>query len=230
MPTSFDITTTLEAEDMVKRNACEEIEKYILQEPPCIYLTYIRPNYDKEKNISITENDEEIIICDEETDLCTIKKKRTGCVYTFESCCNKAEVCDSHTNIFFIANAAVKQGNLDVLKQLGTRLKVSYRAGGNQYNLLKLATELKNREIIDLLCEIAKNNDEDIKTDLNYASRSVISPDYDNSWIDYFMTKNVDSWDMSHYSKYLEFPEKTQYIETKYGKQQYCCLTNSLTS
>jgi hypothetical protein len=191
MPTAFWIDTTKKARMAVTSGKLDEIDEYIVSN-----LTNEEFYLKEGINIYIKYND----------------RHAPRAIFLLNDNFNEI-----NSKIHHIAIVAVELNKPFILEHLKDRLKVSYVPTSNSYSLLLLSIDVKNRQMIDLLCRIADENKEDIERDLCYTSRQTIHDEYDLDWIDYFVEKNISLWNMYHFSIVWNKPIKTKYLLQTYN-------------
>lgn len=120
--------------------------------------------------------------------------------------------------VFHIASRAVDTENVEVINYIAKKIKFHYVDDGNAFNLLHLATEnmrtkTQSTLLLDRLCEIAQENEEDITEKLSFCSRDLLKYDPINyDMIEYFIKKKINLWNLFHYSLCWNLPNVTQYL------------------
>lgn len=132
--------------------------------------------------------------------------------------------------VLHISSVAVNKNNLPVLNLIRNQIKVAYdRNDGNVCTLLHIAIDnmienprtgrRKNRKynstMLRLLCDIAKENNEDITEELYFQSTCLFQTK-NFKLIDFFVSQNISLFNLYYYSIAWDHPKITKYLIDKY--------------
>jgi hypothetical protein len=130
---------------------------------------------------------------------------------------------DKHGNkVFQIAGSAIDKNNYDVLKLIKNKINFNQYKDGNAYGLIHLAMENiteydHKKNMFYYLIDLAKETDQDIKSELAFASRLLICNDPDFEFIDFIIAQDINLWNLFHYSIVWNYPKITEHLLKNYS-------------